>query len=62
VQRTIGAHDRRARLLHLPAKGRRLPSASRPVVQAVQADILAPLSPAERTTFLALARKALGLG
>ena len=34
----------------------------RPVVQALQADILAPLSPAERAAFLALAHKALGLG
>jgi MarR family transcriptional regulator, temperature-dependent positive regulator of motility len=32
------------------------------VVEALHADILAPLSRAERATFLALARKALGLG
>jgi len=62
VQRMISAHDRRARLLHLTAKGKRLLSASRPVVEAAQTDMLAPLSPAERSTFLALAKKALGLG
>jgi hypothetical protein len=36
--------------------------AGRPVVEALQADILAPLSRAERTAFLALASKALGPG
>jgi hypothetical protein len=33
----------------------------RPVVEALQADILAPLSPPEQARFLALAHKALGL-
>jgi hypothetical protein len=31
-------------------------------VEALQTDILSPLSPAERAVFLALAHKALGLG
>lgn len=61
VRRVVSAQDRRARQLHLTPKGRRLLVASRPVVQALQADVLAPLSPAERAAFLRLAHKALGL-
>ncbi len=62
VERTVSPDDRRARLLHLTAAGRRQLAALRPVVEALQAEILAPLSAKERTAFLALARKALGLG
>ncbi|MCW5636778.1 MAG: MarR family transcriptional regulator [Rubrivivax sp.] len=62
VQRLVSEEDRRARRLHLTTEGERLLAASRPVVEALQADILAPLAPAERTVFLALAQKALGLG
>lgn len=62
VQREISALDRRARLLHLTAEGQQLLASVRPVVEALQADILAPLSPAEQARFLALAHKALGLG
>lgn len=61
VQRVVSAQDRRARMLHLTPEGARLLAASRPVVQALQADILALLTPTERSSFLALARKALGL-
>ncbi len=61
VRREVSAHDRRARLLHLTPEGQRLRAASRPVVEALQAEILARLSPAERATFVALARKALAL-
>lgn len=61
VERVVSEQDRRARLLHLTAEGRRWLAASRPVVEALQADILAPLTAAERRTFLALARKALQL-
>ncbi|MCA0240544.1 MAG: MarR family transcriptional regulator [Proteobacteria bacterium] len=61
VQRVVSAQDRRARLLHLTPEGKRLLAASRPVVEALQAEILAPLSAAERAAFLALAQKALGL-
>jgi DNA-binding MarR family transcriptional regulator len=61
-RRGVGTQDRRARLLHLTAAGERLLAAVRPVVEALQADILAPLSPRERASFLALARKALGIG
>lgn len=62
VQRVVSAQDRRARQLHLTAAGQQLLAASRPVVQALQAEILAPLSTAERSVFITLARKALGLG
>ncbi len=62
VQRAVSAQDRRARQLHLTPEGERLLAASRPVVRALQAGILAPLSPAERAAFVVLAHKALGLG
>jgi len=62
VQRVVSSQDRRARQLHLTPDGRQLLAASRPVVEALQADILGPLSRAERATFVALAHKALGLG
>lgn len=62
VQRVVSAQDRRARRLHLTSEGEQLLVASRPVVEALQADILAALSPAERAVFLTLARKALALG
>lgn len=62
LQRVVSAQDRRARRLHLTSAGERLLAASRPVVEALQADILAPLSAAERAAFLVLAHKALGLG
>ncbi len=61
VRRVVSAHDRRARRLHLTPEGEQLLAASRPVVETLQATILSPLSRAERGTFLALARKALGL-
>jgi DNA-binding MarR family transcriptional regulator len=62
VQREVSEQDRRARLLCLTPDGEQLLAASRPVVEALQAQILAPLSTQERATFLALAHKALGLG
>lgn len=61
VRRFVSVHDRRARQLHLTPEGQRVLAACRPVVEALQAEILAPLSAAERAGFLALARKALGL-
>ena len=61
VQRVVSENDRRARLLHLTPEGEAWLAAIRPVVEALQAEILAPLSRAERATFLALAHKALGL-
>ena len=62
VQRVVSTQDRRARQLSLTPDGGQLLLASRPVVEALQADILAPLTSEDRTTFLALAHKALGLG
>lgn len=62
VQREVSAQDRRARRLRLTPDGEQLLVATRPQVETLQAEILAPLSPAERAAFLALARKALGLG
>ncbi len=62
VQRVVAAHDRRARELSLTPAGRRLLAAIRPLVEGLQAEILAPLSRAERSAFLALAHKALGIG
>ncbi|MDE1950869.1 MAG: MarR family transcriptional regulator, partial [Burkholderiales bacterium] len=53
VRREVGAQDRRARQLHLERAGVKLLAACRPVVEDLQADILAPLSSAERRTFLA---------
>lgn len=61
IERTVSPADRRARLLQLTPAGRRELAAVRPVVEALQAEILAPLSAKERSAFLALARKALGL-
>ena len=61
-RRAVNARDRRARQLHLTPEGKRLLAASRPVVESLQADILASLSRTERAAFVALAHKALGLG
>lgn len=62
LRRAVNARDRRARQLHLTPEGKRLLAASRPVVESLQADILASLSRTERAAFVALAHKALGLG
>jgi MarR family transcriptional regulator, temperature-dependent positive regulator of motility len=62
VERFVNAQDRRARQLHLTPEGEQQLAAIRPVVEGLQAEILAPLSRAERAAFLALAHKALGLG
>ncbi|MDI1243989.1 MAG: MarR family transcriptional regulator [Rhodoferax sp.] len=61
VRRVVSEQDRRARRLHLTHAAKQLLAASRPVVEALQTDILAQLSAAERAAFLALAHKALGL-
>jgi len=61
LQRQVSAQDRRARELQLTAEGKRLLKACRPVVEALQPDILAPLTATERKAFMALAHKALGL-
>jgi MarR family transcriptional regulator, temperature-dependent positive regulator of motility len=61
LQREVSAQDRRARCLRLTRDGERLLAAVRPVVEGLQADILAPLTRKERDVFLALALKALAL-
>ena len=61
VRREVSAQDRRARLLSLTPDGTQLLGACRPVVEALQADILALLSVPEQAVFVALAHKALGL-
>jgi len=61
VQRVVRPQDRRARMLHLTPQGQTQLAASRLVVEALQADILGPLSPNEQQVFMRLARKALGL-
>lgn len=62
LRREVSPQDRRARLLQPTPEGLGLLAAVRPLVEALQDEILAPLSPAERASFLALAQKALGLG
>ena len=62
IRRETSASDRRARLLHLTRDGMRELAALRPVVEALQGEILAALPVAERKAFVRLARRALGLG
>ena len=62
LERVVSPDDRRSRRLHLTRAGARQLAAIRPVVEGLQAEILAPLSAKERATFVALAHKALGLG
>jgi MarR family transcriptional regulator, temperature-dependent positive regulator of motility len=62
VQRVVSEQDRRARQLHITTAGEELLAQCRPVVEALQAEILAPLAAPERAAFLALAHKVLGLG
>jgi MarR family transcriptional regulator, temperature-dependent positive regulator of motility len=61
VQRAVSESDRRARLLSLTRDGEKLLAACRPIVEALQAEILGALSRTERKAFLTLAHKALGL-
>ena len=61
VQRAVSPDDRRARLLQATPAGLAQLAAVRPTVEALQAQILAPLTDAEQASFAALARKALGL-
>ena len=62
VARDVSARDRRARELRLTAEGRDLLARAEPVVRALQDDILAGLSPAERSEFLRLLQKATDAG
>ncbi|MGB6539117.1 MAG: MarR family winged helix-turn-helix transcriptional regulator [Xanthobacteraceae bacterium] len=49
--RQVNGADRRSRLLSLTAKGKRLYAYLRPAVDAVNAELLAPLPPGERKQF-----------
>ncbi|MCG7622358.1 MarR family winged helix-turn-helix transcriptional regulator [Epibacterium sp. Ofav1-8] len=58
VRREVRPEDRRARSLHLTPAGAALHDAARPLVEALQTDILAGLSRSERQDMLQLLRKA----
>ena len=62
IVRGISPQDRRARVLQLTGNGRALLKAARPVVEALQPDILAGLDDAERGTLLELLHKATEAG
>ena len=57
VHRVVSERDRRARELSITPQGNAVRLALQPIVQALQQDILAPLSDAERQRFVALARQ-----
>ena len=61
VQRVVSARDRRSRELSLTTEGALMREQLLPIVWALQADILQPLSTAEQSFFMHLARRALGL-
>ena len=54
VRRIPGIEDRRQKLLSLTGEGQRVLDAVEPAVERSQARILAPLTPEERATFVAL--------
>jgi len=60
VARAVSPRDRRSREVRLTTEGEQVFNALLSVVQALQSDILAGLSKAEKEQFLALAAKALG--
>ena len=62
VARRVSPRDRRARELSLTAQGKALLAEAKPVVAALQAEILAGLDTDERTTFLLLLQKATEAG
>ena len=62
ISRVVSDRDRRARELTLTGDGQQVLSVLHPIVQAVQQDILHPLSEAERESFVSLARKVVWQG
>ncbi|MBY6155047.1 MarR family transcriptional regulator [Vannielia litorea] len=62
VARRVSPRDRRARELSLTEQGAALLAEAKPVVAALQSDILAGLDTAEQATFLALLQKATEAG
>lgn len=61
VTRMVSRLDRRAREVWLTEKGESLLETIRPVVVALQDEILSSLSESERAVFLDLTRKAIGM-
>lgn len=61
LERVVSARDRRAREVSLTDQGEALLAAARPIVEALQPDILGTLDDDQRRQFLDLARTALGL-
>jgi DNA-binding MarR family transcriptional regulator len=57
VRRVVREQDRRARELSLTAKGNSVRMALRPIVQALQKDILHPLSDTEQEMLVQLVRQ-----
>lgn len=57
LTRSLSAHDRRVRLLHLTPAGTEQLQQALPAVQRTQQRILAPLSPEEQSTFATLLHK-----
>jgi len=62
VARAVSVRDRRARELRLTGRGREMLAKARPVVAALQADILSGLTAAERETLLVLLARATEAG
>ena len=57
INREVSEQDRRARVLSLTAKGKKIRSALEPIVKDLQKDILQPLSDEDRACFINLARQ-----
>jgi DNA-binding MarR family transcriptional regulator len=57
INREVSEQDRRARVLSLTTKGKRIRSALEPIVQDLQKDILQPLNAADQARFVELVRK-----
>jgi DNA-binding MarR family transcriptional regulator len=62
VTRAVSQHDRRARVLRLSAAGAKTLKELRPIIRALQDDILIGLTAAEKETFLRLIAKATDAG
>ena len=57
INREVSEQDRRARVLYLTAKGKKIRLALEPIVQDLQKDILQPLGDEDRACFINLARR-----
>ena len=57
VRRVVSDQDRRARELSLTAKGNSIRSALEPIVEALQHEILQPLTALEQEAWIGLSRK-----